>query len=126
MAFRVTYTEKNGSRGSAIFPSRTVAEIYARGVKSPEITEVDMIAKAVEIKHCPEGTADAQREASRAYFAAVSDGQKYITPTEQTKRAEERAYEASEHEAEICMERYGAARLNGACENEALDYANGY
>ncbi len=113
MAFRVTYTEKNGSAGSATFPSRAVAEVYARSRKNARIEETDVACSPVTVKACPVADFDMQREATRAFH--TPDAGLYVPPAVARARSEEQyAEQRAEHFADC---RAAGVDMQTACED---------
>lgn len=106
MSFRVTFNNKDGSIGKATFSTEALANAYARSVKNPKVEPVDTAAPEVAVKVCPEGTAEAQKEASRDYYLTTKRGERYVPATV-------RQAEASEREAETMMEHFNEARVVG-------------
>lgn len=99
--FRVSFLDKSGKLCTASFPSRTIAEAYAKSVKKPTIEEIAGDAKPVQVQRIAEGTAEKQREASRAYYLQTARGELYVPPAVLAERAEEyRAEAMAEHFAE--------------------------
>lgn len=121
MASTVRYTDKSGETASATFPTRALAESYARTVKAARIEDDALDAAPMNVRRCPEGTAEAQHEASRAYHAMWRS----CSPTLMDKTFEK---ELAEHEAEQMAEHFGAARCAGQAMEDAWadwDYMHG-
>jgi hypothetical protein len=77
MATKVSYTDKSGKSVSATFPSRSLAEAYARSVRNPKIEDVATHVEDVAVKVCPVGSLEAQSEASKAYYGQTKAGSLY-------------------------------------------------
>lgn len=107
-SFRVSFTNKNGTPGSSTFGSKALAEAYARTVKNATVEPVGVAAPEVAVKACPEGTAEAQRAASRDYYLTTKRGERYMPVTVRDRDAER-----AEREAEAMMEHFNEARIAG-------------
>lgn len=91
MAFRVTFTQKNGSTGSATFPTETLAKSYCRSVKNGKVQEVDGVVSA-SVTKCPPGTLESQREATKQYYREI-----FHPETKSIESAEMEAERKNEH-----------------------------
>ena len=120
MATKISYQDKNGKPASMIVNgSREMAEKIAKSLKNPTFSEVDADAPKVEVKVCPPGTAEAQREATNAFYAPVKAARRGTLVRED---------ESVEHQAERMMEHFGAARDAGQPLEDAWrdwDFVNG-
>lgn len=104
MASTVKFTGKDGKAASITFPTRALANTYAKTVKGATIVDTDAAVADVQVTKCPEGTPELQREAARAYYTPGTG--LYVPPSVAQARA-------SENEAELMAEHFGAARCAG-------------
>lgn len=119
MATTVFYTGKDGKASQITFPSRALAENYSKTVKSPRLEDSDAAAPTVEVKKCPEATAEVQKAATNAYFRQVKEPKHGRVIVE---------FRDSEHEAEMMAEHFGAAQAAGQPMEDAFkdwDYVRG-
>lgn len=119
MATTVFYTDKSGKAVQATFPSRALAEGYARTVKGARLVDSAASAPVVEVQKCPVATAEVQKAATNAYYRAVKAPPKPVR--------EEREYDESY--AERRMEHFADARAAGQAMEDAFsdwDYIQGY
>jgi hypothetical protein len=112
MAFRVTFTQKNGTPGKATFPSEALANSYARTVKAAKVEPVEAEVAPVVVKACPVGTVDAQKAASRDFYLTTKRGDLYVP-------APVRAAQVSESEGETMMEHFNECRVMGVSSEDA-------
>lgn len=113
MAFKVSYIDKSGKPDSRTFGTLANAQFYSRIVKRATIAEVDVSAPIVEVVKVADGTVEAQRAATKAYYAP--------TAPRATLSAEQRAERKSEFFAE--------SRAAGMSMEDAFsdwDWENGY
>jgi len=104
MATKISYQDKNGKPTSVIVDSLEVAQKIAKSLKNCTFSEVDVDAPKVEVKVCPPGTDEAQREATNAFYAPVKAARRGTVVRED---------ESVENQAERMMEHFGAARDAG-------------
>lgn len=112
--FRVAFTNKQGARESRSFPSRILAESYARSVRNPTIEETIGEASEVSVKVCPVGTMEAQRAASRAFYLQTKAGNLYNPNAASEARAQQ-----AEQEAERMAEHFNEYRVSGLSMEDA-------
>ena len=126
MSYIVKYIGKDGkSATSPAFGDRRVAEAYARGVKAATVEETAVAAPAVTATRVAEGTAEAQRASTRAYFAQIA-APTWRSPEQLAHAAREARDFEIENAAERSMEAFHAARHAGASVEDAWsdhDYA---
>ena len=134
MSARVSYLDKSGKACSATFPSRTMADTYAKGMRlgaRAYVEDVDMSIASVAIVACPEGTANMVKDASRTYAESWKDSSTIAagqTRTD-TRASRESRDNAEENRAERMAEHFGAAAAAGQCQEDAWkdwDYSEGY
>jgi len=121
MAHKVTYVDKAGQPTSATFPTAALANAYARTIKGARVESSDINAPTIEVKRCPEGTAEAQRSATRAYYAPMAQARAGIVVAEHEERS-------PENETELMMEHFADARAAGQSHEDACadwDYISG-
>lgn len=99
MATTVHFIQKNGTPAKATFPTRVLAESYARNVKGARFEDVAVQVAPVQVKACPVADASLQRAASSAYYSSVKEPKRgtVVEPTEQGMCAEQRAERMAEH-----------------------------
>ena len=97
MATIVHFTQKNGQKSSATFPTRALAESYARGVKSPTLTDTDAAVAQVQVQVCKVADFDTQRQATKAYYKSVKEPTGGIPVVHAPMCAEQRAERKAEH-----------------------------
>lgn len=73
MATTVYYTGKDGKASKVTFPSRALAESYAKTVRSPRLEDSDAAVPEVTPTVCPVATAEVQRAATNAYYRSVKE-----------------------------------------------------
>lgn len=110
MATKVTFVDKAGKTCSSTFPTRALAESYARTVRKPVLEDVVVEVAQVAVQACPEGTLDAQRKATKAYY----DGWKAPAVADAVQAQEDGAPGEDEE-----SDAYLAARFNGASPEDA-------
>lgn len=113
MSYRVIDPRTNTS---TIFPSESVATIYARNIKGAVVEPCEAECSA-SVTSCPEGTLEAQRQASRGHYAAARSGRRY-------ESEDVRAARQAEREAEQRAEHFAAARVCGVHIDDAIDDYN--
>jgi hypothetical protein len=118
---KVTFTNKQGARETVGFPSRAIAESYARGVKSPVLTEDGVVATPVAVKVVAAATAEDTRRATNAFYKAVNNGEKYQTEAVRVANERREIAEAREHEAEQMAEHFAECRYAGRSHQEGFE-----
>jgi hypothetical protein len=120
VAHRVTHKDRSGKACKASFPTRALAEAYARTVRGAVIDETADQAPTVVVTRGPDGTAEAQRAASKAFFPSAAERRgsaaprgAYVSPEVAARRASEERAEASERQAEAMGEFFAEARAMG-------------
>jgi len=111
MAHKVIYKDKSGKPTSTTFPTAELANAYARNIKGARVESSAADAPSVEVQRCPEGSAEAQRAATRAYYAPIEQARKGVVVAEREERAE--------NETELMMEHFADARAAGQSHEDA-------
>ena len=130
MACTVHYIAKDGSSAQATFPTRGLAESYARTLRKViRIEDVAVDAAPVAIVACAEGTEDDVKQANRNYRLSWKDSSRIAAG--QTRRIETSVPRASskratrddsaENRAERMAEHFGAAACSGQSTEDAWD-----
>lgn len=122
MATTIFYTGKDGKAAQIKFPSRALAESYAKSLRgSVRYEDSDEAVPAVAVQKCPEGTAEAQKAATNTYYRSVKE-------PKHGRVVETREVRDVENEAERMAEHFGAARAAGQPMEDAFkdwDYVCG-
>jgi dsDNA-binding SOS-regulon protein len=104
MSFRVDYTDRAGAARSSTFGSKAQADMYAKTVKGARVSEVATAAPVVAVQACPVGTAEAQREAAKAYYRAHGRQPEVVTRcVRDTESPDQREEREREHYAEYAV-----------------------
>ena len=134
MSALVSFLDKSGKPCRATFPSRTLADAYAKGLRlgaHAKVWDLNVTIAPVAIVACPEGTADMVKDASRTYAESWKDSSTIAagqTRTD-TRASRESRDNAEENRAERMAEHFGAAAAAGQCQEDAWkdwDYSEGY
>lgn len=124
MATTVFFTGKNGKADKVTFPSRALAESYAKTVKGALLEDSDAAVPVVAVKVCPVGTVEAQRASTRSYYKSVKTPEGGVV----VETSSSDGYHDAENRAELMAEHFGAARAAGQSMEDAFsdwDYIQG-
>src|SRR6185295_8669506 len=103
MAHKAIYRDRSGKPTSTTFPTAELANTYARNIKGARVESTDAEAPPVEVQRCPEGSAEAQRAATPAYYAPIVQAREGVVVAEHDART-------PEDETELMMELFADAR----------------
>ena len=91
--------QKNGQAGKATFPTRQLAESYARSVKAPRLEDLDLQIPDVQVQACPVATTGMQSQATGVYYRSVKEPKRGMV-VETREDPETRHERMAEHFAE--------------------------
>jgi hypothetical protein len=123
MLYRVTFIQRDGTPGKpTLFQSEAVANLYAHNVMGTvEMVQTEADGFEVMPKRCEPGTAELQKEASRARFFADRAGEPYQSKA--VREANRKAARAnhSESSAEEMSEHFMDSRAAGMSTEDAFE-----
>lgn len=128
-AFKVTFTNKDGTPGQATFPNEKLATMYSKTVKNGQVVPVDTEMADVSVTKAPEATLDDLRASAKTFYKQAQRGEKFDPRRPPPGRRPSRDPEvSSEQAAEQEAEFWAASRAAGQSTEDAfadLDYMRG-
>ena len=76
-AFKVTFTNKDGTPGQATFPNEKLATMYSKTVKNGQVVPVDTEMADVSVTKAPEATLDDLRASAKTFYKQAQRGEKF-------------------------------------------------
>jgi hypothetical protein len=117
---KTTFTNKRGQAETVTLPTRAFAEAHVARVGGRGATFEEVGGAGPAVKVVAAADADACRQATKAFYKAVSEGEKYVPPAELAKREAAEEFISVERRAEQAAEFFMDSRAAGMSQDAAL------